>query len=41
MERFTLDLSFPNFITIGLVAAFWFLLVVAGYHVIRQQVATS
>lgn len=33
MERFTLDFSLPNFITIGLIAALWFVLVVGTFSV--------
>lgn len=34
MERFTLDFSFPNFITIGLIAAIWYIVLVGGISVI-------
>ena len=30
MERFTIDLSLPNFITIGLIALLWYGVVVGG-----------
>lgn len=33
MERFTLDFSLPNFITIGLIAALWYVLLVGGFSV--------
>lgn len=32
MERFTLDFSLPNIVTIGLVGALWFLLIVGTYQ---------
>jgi nitrate reductase NapE component len=35
MERFTLDFSLPNIVTIGLVGAFWFLLIVGTYQVAK------
>lgn len=31
MERFTIDFSLPNFITIGLIAAVWYLFIVGGF----------
>ena len=33
MERFTIDFSLPNFITIGLIAAAWYLIVVGGFSI--------
>jgi hypothetical protein len=33
VERFTLDFSLPNFITIGLIAALWYVLLVGGFSV--------
>jgi hypothetical protein len=33
MERFTIDVSLPNMITIGLFGALWFLIIVGGYSV--------
>lgn len=30
MERYTLDFSLPNFITIGLIAALWYVVLVGG-----------
>jgi hypothetical protein len=33
MERFTLDFSIANFITIGLIAALWYLIFVGGFSV--------
>lgn len=34
MERFTLDFSLPNFITIGLIAALWYIILVGGFSVV-------
>lgn len=33
MDRFTIDLSLPNMITIGIVGALWYLLIVGGYSI--------
>jgi len=33
VERFTLDFSLPNFITIGLIAALWYVVIVGGLSV--------
>lgn len=33
MERYTLDFSIPNFITIGLIAALWYVVIVGGMSV--------
>lgn len=33
MERFTLDFSLPNFITIGVIAALWYIILVGGFSV--------
>lgn len=41
MERFTLDFSFPNFITIGLFAALWFIVIVGGYSVLSGSGGSS
>lgn len=31
MERLTIDFSLPNFITIGLIGALWYAVIVGGY----------
>ena len=36
MERFTIDLSLPNFITIGLIALLWYGVVV-GFHLDKRR----
>lgn len=41
MERFTIDFSLPNFITIGVVGAIWFLVIVGGYSVWAKSQAAS
>lgn len=41
MERFTLDFSFPNFVTIGLFAALWYIVLVGGYSVLTKASAPA
>lgn len=41
MERFTLDFSFPNFITIGVTAVFWGVVILGGYSVWKNSQAAS
>jgi hypothetical protein len=41
MERFTIDFSLPNFITIGLIGALWYLVIVGGYSVWAKNSAAS
>jgi len=33
MDRVTVDFSLPNFITIGLIAALWYAVLVGGFSV--------
>ena len=39
MERFTLDFSLPNMVTIGLIGALWYMVFVGGYSVFTKKTA--
>jgi hypothetical protein len=41
MERLTIDLSLPNFITVGLIAALWFLVLVGGWSVWKNRTGAT
>lgn len=40
-ERFTIDFSLPNFVLVGLVVAFWFLLAVGVWQVVGKPAQSN
>lgn len=40
-ESLTLDFSLPNFITIGLIAALWYIVCVGGFSVVSGKMSAS
>lgn len=39
MDRFTLDFSLPNFVLVGLIGAFWFLLIFTAGRLVLGNAA--
>lgn len=41
MDKVTLDFSLPNFITIGLIAALWYAVVIGGFTIASHHQAQA
>jgi len=41
MERVTIDFSFPNFVTVGLIGAAIYLVFVGGFSIVKNRSAGS